>query len=364
MITSGGAAPARPTQFGRVTAVLTDLTMNVTGLTRVDIATPDLTSITIVRRLKSSTRARIMNQDATCKIQWRLPVGCLSFLKYFPLPYIESYAPLEIEFEFVDPRLCITLRDPTAARSAAIPEIPGEGEDPPIPAVPAMDITDNKIGYILSNPRFVVALVEPSEKVRDMHKSLYNGNGLWFPYVNYRHFLDRIDANSTNELLTFPANLSSARHVFTVLTSQNNDIATVAATQVIQSQSTFFRSSINYFRFQSGTMQFPDYGPCMVSNYMAGEAWAQLLLTFNIKENTVHKSRIRPWEWQSTTSEKFIIATPLSKDSSMWTGVAVKNNFLEMILNKAAVAVDYNAHTYIGYDCALVISKDRCNVFD
>jgi hypothetical protein len=152
--------------------------------------------------------------------------------------------------------------------------------------------------------------------------------------------------------------------VFAVLAGQTNDDATQAATQAVASQSTFYRSQMTYFRFQSGSLQFPDYGNCQVSNYLAGEAWAQLMLTFNIKENTVHKSRIRPYEWQSVNSEKFIVATPLSKDSSMWTGVSLKNNFLEMTINKTAVAVIYNVHTYIGYDCALVISKSACNIFD
>jgi hypothetical protein len=275
------------------------------------------------------------------KIQWRLPVGCLSFLKYFPLPYIQNIAPLEIEFEFVDPRLAIVLRD---ANNAA---------------------ANNKFGYLVSRPRWVVSLVEPSNKVREMHDMLYNGNGLWFPYINYRHFQNRISANSTDDTFTFQTNINSARHIFTVITSQANDDSATLATSAVKSQSTFYRSQLTYFGFQSGSLQFPDYGNCQVSSFMAAEAWAQLLLAFNIKENTVHKSRIAPWEWQSTTSERFIIATPLSKDESMWTGASLKNNFLELILNKTALNTAYNAHSYLGYDCALVISKQSgCNVFD
>lgn len=290
---------------------------------------------------RRSTRAFAVNQSSNVKVQWRLPVGCLSYFKYFPLPYIQNVAPLEIEFEFVQPQLALVLRD--SAEAAA----------------------DNKFGYLISRPRWVAMLVEPSNKVREMHDMAYSGNGLWFPYLNYRHFQNRLGANDTDGTLTFQTNISSARHIFTVITAQANDDSATTATQAVKSQSTFYRSSLNYFRFQSGSLQFPDYGNCVTSDVWASEAWAQLLLAFNIKENTVHKSRIRPYEWQSTSSEKFIIASSLSKDDTMWTGTSLKNNFLELIMNKAAVATTYNLHSFLGYDAALCISKaNGCLVFD
>lgn len=300
-----------------------------------------ITSILIERRGNLSTRSYAMNQASNIKIQWRLPVGCLSFFKYFPLPYIQNIGPLEVEFEFIDPRLAICLRD---SASAAV---------------------DNKIGYLISKPRWTAMLVEPSNKVRDMHDMLFNGNGLWFPYLNYRHFQNRIAASSTDETFTFQTNISSARHVFSVITGQSNDDANTTATQAVKSQSTFYRSSLNYFRFQSGSLQFPDYGNCKCEDVWASEAWAQLMLAFNIKENTLHRSRIRPYDWQSTSSEKFIIATPLAKDDTIWTGTSLRSNFLELTLNKTAVATAYNAHTFVAFDCALVISRQSgCNVFD
>jgi hypothetical protein len=340
-------------QYCRIIRIINATTANVSGVYPADIADSTITDVCVVKRRFPSTRDRVVNAGVAergavvaanitlQKVQWRLPVGCLSFFKYFPLPYIQNIAPLEIEFEFVHPALAISLRDANSANAA------------------------NKLGYLISKPRWVAMLVEPSNKVREMHDMLYEGNGLWFPYLNYRHFQNRLASGDTDNTFTFQTNVSSARHIFSVLTSQANDDSATVATQAVQSQSTFFRSSINYFRFQSGSLQFPDYGNCQVSNFMAAEAWSQLLLAFNIKENTVHKSQIAPWEWQSTTSDKFIIATPLAKDETLWTGVALKNNFLEMILNKSTVATAYNCHSYLGYDCALVISKSSgCNVFD
>lgn len=307
----------------------------------VAIAAGDMTALRVIKRQYRSTRASVVNRAATVKVQWRLPVGCLSYFKYFPLPYIQNVAPLEIEFEFVQPQLAICLRDAHAAAA------------------------DNKLGYLISRPRWVATLVEPSNKVREMHDMAYGANGLWFPYVNYRHFQNRLAANDADTTFTFQTNVSSARHILTVITSQANDDAATLATQAIKSQSTFYRSLLNYFRFQSGSLQFPDYGNCVTSDVWASEAWAQLLLAFNIKENTVHKARIRPYEWQSTSSEKFIIGTSLSKDESMWTGTSLKNNFLELIISKTGVAVSYNVHSFLGYDCALCISKSSgCLIFD
>lgn len=334
---NGGTEP----QIARVRAVGTFATA-ATGIitlgsaslanTFTALAAGALVKMEVLRR---STRAAAVNQGSNIRVQWRLPVGCLSFLKYFPLPYIQNIAPFEVEFEFIDPRLAIVLRD-TAEASAA-----------------------NKIGYLISKPRWVAMLVEPSNKIRDMHDTLYSGNGLWFPFVNYRRFQNRLGASETDNTFTFQTNLSSARHVFSVMASQANDDAATTATQAAKSQSTFFRSSLTSFRFQSGSLQFPDYGNCMTSDVFASEAWSQLMLAFNIKENTVHKSRIRPYDWQSTSSEKFIIGTPLSKDDSMWCGLSCKNSFLELTLSKAAVATAYTLYSYIGYDCALVVSKSN-----
>lgn len=338
---NGATAP----QIGRVRAVGTFADAN-NGTITIGNADATFTTLAATAILKMevrrrSTRAFAVNQGSNVKVQWRLPVGCLSYFKYFPLPYIQNIAPLEIEFEFVQPQLALVLRD--AAEAAAA----------------------NKLGYLISRPRWVAMLVEPSNKVREMHDMAYAANGLWFPYVNYRHFQNRIGANETDNTFTFQTNISSARHVFSVITGQTNDDAATVATQSTKSQSTFYRSSMNYFRFQSGSLQFPDYGNCITSDVWASEAWAQLLLAFNIKENTVHKSRIRPYEWMSTSSEKFIIATPLSKDETMFTGASLKNNFLELIVNKGAVASAYNLHTFLAFDVALCISKaNGALVFD
>jgi hypothetical protein len=342
-------------QYGRVKAVAAnsiELSPNGAAVWIASIAGA-VTEISIVRRRYETTRSNCVNFGIAPgaavaaanvpyqKIQWRLPVGCLSFLKYFPLPYIQNVAPLEIEFEFVDPRLALCLRDPVSAT-----------------------IAGNKLGYLISRPRFVVSLVEPSDKVRDMHDKMYNANGIWFPYLNYRRFQNRLAAADTDIVATIQTNVSSARHVFSVLTGQANDDAATPGTQAVKSQSTFYRSLMKYFRFQSGSLQFPDYGNCQCGDAFASEAFAQLLMAFNVKENTVHKMRIAPWEWQSTSSEKFIIATDLAKDDSMWTGVSLKNNFLELALSKDASAFPLNVYTFLGFDAALCISKDTLAVFD
>lgn len=330
------AAAANQVQYTKIISITDNNTIRVeSGLTPVTGVDGDnrIQYIRIYRRLYSSTRSAVVNRGSTVKVQWRLPVGCLSYFKYFPLPYIQNVAPLEIEFEWVDSRLALCLRDSGSVAA------------------------DNKFGYLISRARMVSMLVEPSNKVREMHDMAFNANGLWFPYVNYRHFQHRLGESETESTFTIQTNVSSARHIFVVLSNQQNDDTSNANTQAVKSQSTFYKSLLNYFRFQSGSLQFPDYGNCQTSDVWASEAWAQLLLAFNIKENTVHKSRIRPYEWQSNSSEKFIIASPLAKDESHWCGTSLKNNFLEFVLSKQAVAVTYNVHSYLGYDAALCISR-------
>ena len=54
-----------------------------------------------------------------------------------------------------------------------------------------------------------------------------------------------------------------------------------------------------------------------------------------------------------------------AKDNSLWNGLSLKNNFLELDVRKTAGAADLNAHSYLGYDSALLISrKDNVRVFD
>lgn len=337
--------------------------LNVTGATTVQLDDSimidlgaNMTRVTIIKRVYRSTRSRIVNAgiaegaatgaggvNATLqKIQWKLPAACLNFFKYFPLPYIQDVAPLEIEYEFCNSRLALVL-------GAQL--------------VPAIDTFE--FGYLISKPRYVVSLVEPSEKVRKLHDAAYNNVGIWFPYVNYRHYQNRLNNNDTDAVFTIQSNYTSARRVFSVLTLNTNDDSSNVGAISAKSQSSFFRGQIRTFRFASGSLKFPDYGDVQVENFAAAEAWAQLLLAFNTKDNIAHVSQITPWEWQNTTGTKFIIATPLAKDETPWTGLSLKNNFLEFSITKTAEAVVYNVHTYLGYDCALCIARSAgVRVFD
>lgn len=345
----GTAVAAATDQVARVLSITSNNVVQLTGgniaITGAD-ADNRVSTIIIVHKNSTlrSTRAALMNGGAlpgqavaagSQKLVWQLPVGCLRFMKYFPLPYIQDVGPLEIEFEWVEAPLGITLNRLADVAAA------------------------NRLGYQVSKPRFMVNLVEPSKKVRDMHDMAYNSEGLWLHYVNYRHFRNRLDNEATDAVFTFQTNLSSVRHAFTVLVDAIRADSTDATAQNFKSQSSFEKSSLTQYRYQAGSQQFPDYGNVQCATTFAGEAWAQLMMAFNIKGNTYQVSRIKPQEWRSNTGTKFIVSTTMSKDESPFTGLSLKNNFLELNLVKTAEARVFNAHSYLGYDCALSISRAK-----
>ena len=266
------------------------------------------------------------------KLQWQLPVGAMRFLRYFPLPYLQEVGPLEIEFEFAD---AVNVMKIDVAANAAY-----------------------QFGYQLSKPRFVATFVRPNDKVLKIHDMVYKSDqGICLPYVNYRHFRNTLAANSTDAVYTFQTNLSSVRHAFTVLVNSARSDSTDTTAQNYDSQSAFLKSSLSAYRYAVGGKQFPEYGMVNCSSAFSAEAWAQLMLSLNIKENTLMSCRIKPHQWQSTTGDKFIISTPFNKDDSIFTGVSLKNNFLELDIRKTADATAINAHTYLAYDSLLQISK-------
>jgi hypothetical protein len=344
-----GAQTLATSQFCTVTSITGADTCSVSGLRAADLNAAALGTIIIVRSLKSPTRRTIVNNGVAVganvnavvsqKIQWQLPVGALRFLKYFPLPYIQEVGPLEVEFEFCDAVQAILIDAPTAG--------------------------DHRFGYQVSKPRFVASMLRPSDKVFKMHDMLYNSKGIWMPYLNYRHFRNRVDNASTDAVLTIQTNLSSVRHALTVMVDATRADSSGQTTQDYESQASFLKDGLTSYRFSAGGEQFPDYGPVDTAGVFSGEAWAQLMLSFNIKENTFQKCRIKPYQWQSNSSDKFILSTNFAKDESLWNGLSLKNNFLELDVRKTAGAVDLNAHTYLGYDSALLISrKDNVRVFD
>ena len=330
-------------QICRVQQITAATTAVVSGLIGYDVTA--VTSIELVSRVFTASRANIMNQASAQRVAWRIPVGALSFLKHFPLPYCQDIAPLEIEFEFEQPQMALVLDNNQAVAVAAF--------------------ATNKLGYKLSRCRFVQMLVEPSNKVREIHDMAYNGEGLWFPYHNVRHFQNKVASNDTDVTHTMQTNVSSARMVFSVLVDQTKSDSTGDTAQNFKSQSSFYRSSMNYYRYAAGSLQFPDYGSVNTLSIFAGEAWKALTMAFGINENTLHSSRIKPEVWQSTTSDRFIMAQYLAKDASFMSGVSLKNAFLELNINKTAEATNFNAHHFLYNDTALGLGRQSgIRIFD
>jgi hypothetical protein len=275
----------------------------------------------------------------TNKLKFQLPLGMLMLEPYFPLPFMNQN--LEIVLEFVEPALGLVL--PYGSGSST-----------------------NLLGYQLTRPRFVARMVEPANDVFEAHKRLWADSGLVYRMLDYRAYENQMSSGD-NFNFSYQTNIKSAQHIFSVMTEQskaNSASGNNATTQTHASQSTFNKKDLQTFRFRIGGIQYPDYGDVDCSlDATNAQAWAQLQLVLGNMGQSQSGSSIEPWEWNSDTSEKFIMAVNFAKENGVYnTGTNIANNWIEheMVLNTALVSGtdSQTLHTFIGYDQVLVLSED------
>jgi hypothetical protein len=320
---------------GIITAITNDnvFLVNLTA----DIVNAEVMYVEVIN---NSTRTEICNQANNIRVQWRMPQEIFNLSKYFPLPYLQNIAPLEIEFTMSNVVKAFVLAGVAAGAA------------------------NNKLGYRLSRPRLVAHMITPDDIIRSQHDELFMGEGIWFPYVNVRHFQNALNNGSTSVNYTFQTNISSARAVASVIVDRTRADGTGITAQVYPSTSSFLKGGRTEYRYQSGSLRFPEYGDVNCADIASGEAFAQLMSIF--PEGAMKSgSLIRPHEWFSATSNKFIFATKLAKDDSFWSGLPLKNNFLELYLNGTDPGLDCNVHSWVWFDSALLIQKDAgCRVYE
>jgi hypothetical protein len=338
-VTDGNAATAK-TEFHKIASITSDtvLVLETTlsvGANKVDA---NITKPALLLSGQPATRSRIVSLTAGTKLRlrWKIRSDFFDQVKYFPLPYLTKYAPLQFEFKMNDAIKALSIR-----------------------ATPA---TNHKIGFKITRPRYVANMVEPSDSVRLVHDELFQGKGIWIPYVNIRHYQNQLVASDSTATFTFQTNISSARAVCSVMVDQARSDGTGVTVQNYNSMSNFLKSSLTDYRFQSGSLRFPDYGPVYCDDLACGEAYAQLMSVFKNKMN--NGNLISPNEWFNDTGDKFIMSTVLAKDSSFWTGIPLKSSFLEMTINKSPINLAMNVHSFIYYDSALVISNEGLRVYE
>jgi hypothetical protein len=309
------------------------LTGGFTAVTGAD-ANNRLLTITKVSRRPIPTRQRMINSDRN-RLSWRFPMKCLNLPKYFPMKYIQNLGPLEIEIQWARPSFAIVLQSGGAA--------------------------DNKIGYKITNFQFIASFITPDAEVIKMHDMQYNSpEGITFSYLDYKHLPFDVPTGSTNVNLSHLTNLSSVKHVISVLTNSDDANSDVIATQTANSNSTFNKCDMIAYRFSCGGLQFPEYREVRCDGVSGcGEVFSQMQLTFNHMSNTLLSNRIKPYEWFSRNSTKWFITTPTTKDNTVWSGLNTKNNYLDLNLqfNGGGVASKQILHSFIGFDKICVIQR-------
>lgn len=336
LITYGDiAAPVDyKSQIVRVTAIVNKNNINVDGFTA-DIAAGDVRSIEIVGYAPKATR-QVVADGTERKVTFKLNLDFFKQHKYFPLRFLKS--PLELEIEFNDARNVLVLRD---AADVAV---------------------DNKFGYVWSEPRLIAPIVHfDKEMVVDKHEMIYRNQGLVFPYMSFEHHSKAIEdsKDDTTNNSSFLSNLKNVRYVIMVLTDRTRANSTGETSQNYASQSSFLKDGITDYRFKAGALSFPEYDKVDVKDSFGAEAWEQLQLVMNKSGNILHDTRIAPYEWQDSSSTKFIMATRLDKHEGMLSGLDISRNYLEVEQSFSSVSAKMTLHCWMAFDAILRLSSDN-----
>ena len=293
-----------------------------------------------------STRARVLNQaDGAVRLAFELKLDSLKQMTYIPLRFLK--APMKITIRFKEAPLAIVLRNPAEANS------------------------NNKIGYVFSEPELVVPMIEAHDSAIKAHQQIVDNQGLVFPYKTYEHHQREFNNSASNVNLTFQTNLASVRHGLFVITDTTLANSNTTASQGHPSNSTFYKNFLKTVRYQIGAERFPDYGDLDVDEIFSSEALQQTFRAVNGDKMSMKDMdkplRIEPWEYQDRDSEKFVLAIPFSKDDSTWTGVNLSLNYLELKMEFGGTPSNLSnnglLHCWLCHDAIVRIHKDGVSVF-
>lgn len=310
-----------------------------------------------VNNTSSPSNNNVVDKEPTLmRFNMKLMLKFLSHAKYIALPLLP--APLEIEIQFNPARLCLVECS----------------EDPTVNA---------KFGYSINNPRFMAAIVEIDDLTMSEYIEAYESAGITYPYNTFRRYLNRLDANTASAQFTFQTNVISARNVFTVLCEESSTETNVEAAQNVKSQSTFLKSGLKRYRYNSGALRFPHSREVQTDDFVGSEAFAQLNMAVNHHSNTLHDTMIDVHSWaegnyydelgvddllgkKQKVATKFIISAPLAKHgSSFLTGVDLSTQFLQIDISKEAMDLDMvgvpplQVKTFIQIDSSVNLSRSN-----
>lgn len=234
-------------------------------------------------------------------------------------------------------------------------------------------VDNYKGSYTISEPRFMATMITPDDTVIQQYKQKYMEDGLHYDFMSYKH---RLNIQSQGGSGSYTSNINfgvrSARVVFSVIKSPYSE-STFQETNNYDSISTFLNTGLESYQYKSGAEEYPQRS-VKCNDQIKTEAFQQLMLSTNQQGGTIWNVRFLPKQWRDGNqlsfgqdSSKFIVSTRLDRDNSVFTGLDLSINplDLEFVFNKvftgfkngtAAQVLDRYIHTYVGYDVLVSIS--------
>ena len=158
--------------------------------------------------------------------------GFLNMDKYIPLIMMNAGFTIDIEL-VADSKIGCATTETAAAQTA-------------VSAAPT---------YAITNVKYVAHLIDLDRGFYDRLRAVMEGSGgvLQLAGQTYRHYVGQIPANTGPHTITLPARVKSVKSIFATF----HDNATYGAVAGGYSQSVFQNAQLNSFRFEIGSVRYP-----------------------------------------------------------------------------------------------------------
>lgn len=227
---------------------------------------------------------------------------------------------------------------------------------------------------VLSNVRYIASMITPSEELTSMYVQKYNGEGITYSTLGYRHFLDLLAAGAGVQSKQLYANVRSARFILQRIQVASLETDTNSSTDVLNSYefdscAIGLKANLKEYQFQSGSFTFPVFKVQTddVGNF---EALVRAQQAVGVYGDQMITKRFDPWQWQEVNSimgitdcTRFCIGEDLSRNSDILCGldtqvvpILYELNFDANFQINSADATRY-LHTWLSYDQLVSISS-------
>ena len=360
--TTSGVLLQRIDRYNKLYAIMAQATMSPDYIDNGLFMTGDSTSM-----LAGARVAFAQNTDITLTFQPFVPL-----LQIQSLPLMLIRGGLRIRFQLERPEFVFSQ---TAAISG----------------------TGLSAEYTISKPVYMCSFVQPDESLASQFLEMYNGQGLIYNYLSFKHFLDLIPAASTGISTTnmYPG-VRSAKAVIARIQNHRAETASNIGTTDIElntltadSIAQGIGAGLVQLHYSSGSERFPTSRPMDLTTRDYGEAQMEAQRALNHVGMSIVGKRASYSEYgkwgngpgsesgnvtvngeDNLDAIRFFAAVHLSRDSSHWAGLDLSLNPLQGEYNFGSAYVEKNAaatavtdksryiHQWVMYDTGMILSAN------